>query len=182
MRGSGTPQTAPLSGRSRGKLLIPIGIPGSGKSTWAEQRAREGWRIISTDRIRKAIAGSLQSANSPKSQEITNKLTFSSFHKQIKNALIQGDKVVADATNLYPSSRQQLRELAQAANAEVHIVFFTDLELARQRNKKRDPDQIVPDDVMEEMCKLHQECSKDLAKEQYTSVLEASDYTAINRL
>lgn len=132
------------------RLLVLVGIPGSGKSTWAQQMQKDhGCRVISSDEIRLELFGDLQSAQTPRHhQEV-----FRLVHRRLLEALRNGEVAVCDATNLYPRARRPLYELAREAGVPAEIVFFGDHDLAKERNALRKGGERVPDEPMERMQK-----------------------------
>lgn len=40
-------------------LVLPIGISGSGKSTWSLEMSKRGFKVISTDSLRKEMMGTI---------------------------------------------------------------------------------------------------------------------------
>lgn len=127
-------------------LLVPVGIPGSGKSTYA-QRHRKEWgndvTVVSTDRIRAELYGDpgIQGDN----QEV-----FARAYQKAEAALRRGRSVYFDATNLTPAYRLVLLyRLAPYAGRCVALYFRVPLEVCKRRNRRRA--RVVPEDVLERM-------------------------------
>jgi predicted kinase len=146
-----------------GKLFIPLGIPGCGKSSWGETT---GYEIVSSDAIR-AELGDVNDQS--KNDEV-----FDTFHHRIKNAIYYERFVIADATNLRDFARERLRKIAEAAGAETHLVIFANVSEAVLRNRVRD--RKVPNDVMLRMLDQYERAMLDIHKERYTSVTEIRSY------
>lgn len=108
------------------KLYTMIGIPGSGKSTIANQIPNAV--IISSDAIRKELYGA---------EEIqgNGKQVFDLVYKRISEELTKGHDVVFDATNLTPKARKAVFRFT----AE-HIAVFvcTGLDDCLKRNAARE--------------------------------------------
>lgn len=87
------------------KFYIMIGLSASGKSTIAEQIAKdEDCVIISSDKIREEICdGGV--IDQSKNEEV-----FKIFHSRIKEKLLSGTNVIADATNINMKARRSLLE------------------------------------------------------------------------
>lgn len=84
------------------RLIVMVGLSASGKSTTANLLAStHNAQIISSDAIRKELTGSVE--NQEKNKEV-----FELFHRRIKDALISGQSVIADATNLTMKSRRAI--------------------------------------------------------------------------
>lgn len=111
-----------------GKLIILVGLPGSGKSSYAESlQAAATMRmssnimdevvIHSSDAIRGELFGD------PGSQE-NNALVFETMHKRVKEDLRAGKTVIYDATNITRKARKGAIALASANDIlECHIVW-----------------------------------------------------------
>ncbi len=106
------------------KLIILCGLPGSGKSYYAEQL----WStcsfledvetvIHSSDAIRKELFGDAGSQEN-------NTLVFETMHKRAKEDLRVGKTVIYDATNITRKSRRGAINLASKEDiVECHIVW-----------------------------------------------------------
>ena len=126
---------------SKGKLIITVGISGSGKSTWAHEKWEsnpEKYVIISRDKIRELLFGY--------TDETIDKYyatpSISKFEKQvtryedtlINDALSHGKYVIIDATHL---SRKYLQRFSYW-NVETSILIFSiELEAAISRDLVR---------------------------------------------
>ena len=93
------------------KLLIIMGIPGSGKSTWTRNMFYGRIPIVSSDNIRIEMNYGPGSAWNFKGQtpwvREQNGEVFKRFHEDIKRYLAYGS-VVADATSLEKMARKSL--------------------------------------------------------------------------
>jgi predicted kinase len=132
-------------------LLIPMGIPGSGKSTWVKTMLDGKYTIISSDAIRKSLFGSLKAAHTPDEKAKNNAKVWDIFYRDIEEALKHNVDVVADATNLRAFARERLREIAERTGAKTHLLVFNNLDQACLRNVQRNEDAVVPDAVMDDM-------------------------------
>jgi len=141
MREFGTPTR---SNRDPGKptLYVPIGIPASGKSTWATKQRDQ---IICPDTYRRTVYGGV-----PTDGLITDheKEVWRWAYSQLDLAQRERHSLVFDATNLSQSRRTRLRNLAQRHN-HVAVYFDTPLELCLARNAEREYP--VPSQVVESM-------------------------------
>lgn len=127
------------------QLIIPIGIPGCGKSTWATRFFNKSTDIIwSTDNIRARP----EFGGDVKSQERNNDV-FEFFHTAIRESLQDSFRVVADATNLTSKARRTLYDIAYETGAECHIVLFKNNAQALARNILRE--RTVPEQAMMRM-------------------------------
>jgi predicted kinase len=120
-------------------VILTIGIPGSGKSTWAN--AQEA-TVLSSDAIRLMLSG--DEAN----QTIHGKV-FGTMRYLLRQRLELGQPVtIVDATNLRRRDRKPFVALAKKFGAELEaVVFDTPVAEAKARNRKRARQ--VPDEVIE---------------------------------
>lgn len=143
------------------KLIALAGMPGSGKTTWAKRFFP--LEIISADEIRIEQYGSLRAAHDdPEKSAERNKYVFDVFHGRLTMNLLSGASVVADETALTVLSRENLRRVAAFAGAEPHLFVFENDIQAFERNRKREPDLIVPEEVMDRMHRQYKTFIEDL--------------------
>ena len=81
-----------------------VGLPGSGKSTFIQERALEEDVVCSSDAIREELFGSAGDAVNTKKN---NELVFQTLHKRVKDALMARKNVWYDATNINRKKRMQ---------------------------------------------------------------------------
>lgn len=148
------------------KLIIPVGIPGCGKSTWAAQFFSP--YIVSTDAIRLRLFGD-------ENNQDHNDAVFDKFHRDIEDYLqltLPGSTVVADATNLDNRARTTLRAIGKLNQAELHLIYFTNLDEAIMRNRRRE--RVVPMEAMERMMDKWERFRLELPQEAhlYNSITE----------
>ena len=146
------------------KLFITVGIPGTGKSTWAELHHHNDV-IVSSDSIREELFGDA-------ADQSNHKEVFDTFHGRIRMGLMYEKDVVADSTALDGFARENLLELARLWNAEPHLIIFGDVHEGLERNRARD--RVVPDDAMIRMIDKYKAFRAVLNDElpNYTSVTE----------
>ena len=103
------------------KLTILVGLPSSGKSTYAESiKDIFDYVVISSDAIREEI--------SFYEDQSKNAEVFQILHKRVDEALGDGKNVIVDATNINIKSRRPLIELGKKHEAIISaIVFVTPL-------------------------------------------------------
>jgi predicted kinase len=117
----------------KGVVVLAIGLPGSGKSSWFK---RHNVVPLSSDMVR---------------EQRFQDLVFSNLRSMLKARLIAKRPTnYVDATNLTPQERQHWIKLAKDYHYEVHAVFFdVPLEVCIERHERRD--RVVPEDVMRRM-------------------------------
>jgi predicted kinase len=125
----------------KGIVVLAIGLPGSGKSSWFK---RHNVVPLSSDLVRTLLFDDVR-------EQRFQDLVFSNLRAMLKARLIAKRPMnYVDATNLTPQERQHWIKLAKDYNYEVHAVFFdVPLEVCIERHQRRD--RVVPDDVMRRM-------------------------------
>jgi predicted kinase len=125
-------------------LLISIGIPGSGKTTFLRNLATEkNYTYISPDSLREQLTGDM-------ADQSENENVWKTVEYTTEKYLSQGISVVIDATFTEKSNRERFIQLAKDAGAEtVGILFDIPLETALERNAKRE--RIVPEHIVKKM-------------------------------
>ena len=125
----------------KGIVVLAIGLPGSGKSSWFK---RHNVVPLSSDMVRSLLFDDVR-------EQRFQDLVFSNLRSMLKARLIAKRPMnYVDATNLTPQERQHWIKLAKDYNYEVHAVFFdVPLEVCVDRHQRRD--RVVPEDVMRRM-------------------------------
>lgn len=151
---------------ARSKIFTLIGIPGTGKSTWASTFF-PAKHIVSSDAIRLELHNEVY--NGDKNDEV-----FEEFYRRIEHlADLPARAVVADATNCKASTRLNLREIADNAGAESHLVVFTNVKKAIYRNNLRE--RPVPDEAMKNFIDKYKQAVLDIFLEPYDSITWIGD-------
>ncbi len=131
----------------KNKLYVLIGIPCSGKTTYARKYFKElDVEIISTDEIRKNLTGTYRFSTE------TNNLVFSIAKDRIKEELSSGLNVVFDATNTNKKYRKDIIKIGQKMNSDIiALVFNTPLNTCLARNSLRGNERRVPEEIIIKM-------------------------------
>lgn len=129
-------------------LYLMIGVPGSGKSTYAKNILKYGDIYISRDEIRYSLLTEEDDYFAKENEVI--KTFIDNIDKSLVNEEYCGD-VYADATHLSPKSRAQV--LNQLKNKDKVSAIYLDipLDLILERNSKRKGRALVPENVVRRM-------------------------------
>jgi predicted kinase len=125
----------------RQRIVVLVGLPGAGKSTWLE---RQGITGISSDWIRQVLADDA-------SDQSLHQRVFLTMRYLLRHRLAGGRAVsYVDATHLTPDERRPYIDIARWFDCEIEAVYFdVPLEVCLQRNLRRR--RVVPADAMERM-------------------------------
>jgi predicted kinase len=126
---------------SKGVVILAIGLPGSGKSSWFK---RHKISPLSSDMLRALLF------DDPTEQRFQD-LVFSNLRSMLKARLIARRPLnYVDATNLTPHERQNWIKLAQDYGYDVQAVYFdVPVDVCLERNQRRE--RVVAEDVMRRM-------------------------------
>lgn len=126
---------------SKGTVVLAIGLPGSGKSSWFK---RHNLNPLSSDMIRALLF------DDPTEQRFQD-LVFSNLRSMLRARLVARRPLnYVDATNLTPHDRASWIKLAKDFGYEVQAVYFdVPLEVCLERNSRRH--RVVEEDVMRKM-------------------------------
>src|SRR5579862_6662657 len=120
------------------RIVVLVGLPGSGKSTYLARRNAVG---LSSDAIR------LWLADDETDQTIHDRV-FQTLRYLLRQRLaIDRPVTYIDATNLTPEERAPYVGIGKSFGCEVEAIFFdTPLEICRERNARHD--RIVPEEAL----------------------------------
>ena len=125
----------------RGYVVLAIGLPGSGKTTWFRRR---GVTPLSSDLLRNILFDDVE-------EQKFSGLVFSTLRSLLRARLIaKMPWNYVDATNLSVHERRQWIKMSKSFGYEVQAVFFdVPLDVCLERNRSRD--RMVSEDVMRKM-------------------------------
>ena len=125
----------------KGYVVLAIGLPGSGKTTWFQRR---GVTPLSSDLLRGILFDDVE-------EQRYQGLVFSTLRSLLRARLIaRMPWNYVDATNLSIHERRQWIKMAKSFGYETQAVFFeVPLEVCLERNSQRD--RSVSEEVMRKM-------------------------------
>ncbi len=135
------PQPAGGPRQPRGFVVLTIGLPGSGKTTWFKRRSVTP---LSSDMLRGILFDDI-------TEQRYQGLVFSTLRSLLRARLIaKMPWNYVDATNLSPHERRQWIKMAASFGYDVQAVFFdVPYAVCLERNHRRE--RVVSDEVMQKM-------------------------------
>jgi predicted kinase len=123
------------------RIVVLVGLPASGKSTYLEQL---GVRGLSSDGIRQLLADD-------ETDQTIHPRVFQTLRYLLGQRLAIGRPATyIDATNLTPEERRPYLEIGRARGCEVEAVFFdVPLPVCLHRNAQRP--RVVPGEALRKM-------------------------------
>jgi predicted kinase len=134
------------------KVEMLVGIPGSGKSTYAKQvvaKDPNNWVRVNNDDLRAMMNGNVWSAD-------YEKMVTDARNYLIRDALKRGKNVIIDNLNLNRRHFDDVCKIAKSVNADIQVfekAFYVELDEAMVRNAARTGAARVPDEAMKKWWK-----------------------------
>lgn len=126
------------------KLILLIGIPGSGKTTLAKKLVERGYSVISADAIRQELYGDESEQGEPEK-------VFSIFFERLDKMMENGSDVVVDNTNLKAKHRLEITDRAKPFGYEEAQLWFLDVPLEECLKRNRLRERNVGEDIVTNM-------------------------------
>lgn len=141
-----------MSQNRRPRVWILIGLPGSGKSTWAAQQ--KGAVTLSSDAIRLLLSGD-------ESNQAIHGRVFGTLRYLLRERLrLEQPLTIVDATNIRRRDRKPFLKIAAQFGAVAEAIYFdVPLETALARNRGRA--RRVPEEAIAKMAERLQAPSKE---------------------
>ena len=127
-------------------FIMMVGLPCSGKSTYAEKLSKEYNAVIhSSDALREELTGDINNQDN-------NELVFQTMHKRIKDDLQNGVSCIYDACQVTRKSRMSfIQQLNKIPCRKICVLMATRYKRCIERSKTRE--RKVPEYVIERMYK-----------------------------
>lgn len=161
------------------KVIFTVGLPGSGKSTFVKQLAKnENAIVLSSDAIRQELFGD--------STKQKSRIVFRTLYERLNDLVAKGFSVIVDATNIERERRMFALRKIPSNVQKVCYYFDTPYSICVARNQQRK--RHVPLIVMEKMRKhlefptvgegfnelhiIHESSPYDLSRQQFVSLIQ----------
>lgn len=127
-------------------FIMMVGLPCSGKSTYAEKLSKEYNAVVhSSDALREELTGDINNQDN-------NELVFQTLHKRIKEDLQNGTSCIYDACQVSRKSRMSfLQQLNKIPCRKICVLMATRYRYCIERGRTRE--RTVPGYVIERMHK-----------------------------
>lgn len=129
-------------------LILTVGIPGSGKSSWIEKNNYTNIPVVSRDVIRFQMLGNSKDDYFSKEDAV-----WKEYVHQIQCYLNNNSSVIADATHITKASRKKILDALNLDDkTDINIIYFdVPLDVCLERNAKRTGLARVPDEAIKGM-------------------------------
>ena len=130
------------------KVFVLVGLPGCGKSTWAQQNKGHYQMfdvVLSSDEYRQKLLGD-------ENNQLNNELVFSTLYKDAIQYLKEGKSICIDATNITRKARRGILNRIKENHIEcekIAVVFEVEPKIVFSQNLSRD--RVVPGQVIHKM-------------------------------
>jgi predicted kinase/LysM repeat protein len=151
------------------RVILPLGISGSGKSTWISSLPNDTYFVISPDEMRIEFTGNINDKS--KDAEI-----YEEVKKRTIDAVNKGKQVIIDSTNLQKDRRRDFINAIKNAIPDISIQYKLmplNANISKQRIKaqieKGENRANVPDSTIDRHVLLYKEMLNDIKEEAMTS-------------
>lgn len=145
-----------------------VGVPASGKSTWATENYHLYDKILSTDDIITSISGTYGFTYDQAFKDLIG-FAEKAFFEQLEEACVRKLNFIIDRTNLTAKGRKRLLDRIKPYGYQVNAVVFPIPEQAEwERRLNSRKGKTIPNDVLESMKRNFQSIED---KEGFTEVI-----------
>jgi predicted kinase len=136
------------------ELIMLVGIPTAGKSTFSNQKKYKDYIRVSSDDILQEVAKERQQSYNT---DFKANIRFAqiAMMKVLRKAIEDGKSIIWDQTSLTRKQRKEKLKHIPAHYKKTAVYFIVDLKTALQRNTQR-PGKVIPPEVLERMIKEYE--------------------------
>ena len=136
------------------ELIMLVGIPTAGKSTFSNDKKYKDYIRVSSDDILQEVAKERQQSYNT---VFKGNIRFAqiAMMKVLRKAIEDGKSIIWDQTNLTKKQRKEKLKHIPAHYKKTAVYFIVDLKTALQRNTQR-PGKVIPPEVLERMIKEYE--------------------------
>jgi len=136
------------------ELIMLVGIPTAGKSTFSNDKKYKDYIRVSSDDILQEVAKERQqSYNTVFKANI--RFAQIAMMKVLRKAIEDGKSIIWDQTNLTRKQRREKLKYIPDTYKKTAVYFIVDLETALKRNTQR-PGKVIPPEILERMLKEYE--------------------------
>ena len=126
------------------KLIMLVGVPGSGKTTLSKRIVAKGFHYMNADTIRLELYGDEKTQGDPAA-------VFEIFFQRLESAMAEKLSIIIDNTNLNPKHRRQILDRATTFAYDDVQLWLLDVPLATCLERNRNRDRAVEEDIVTNM-------------------------------
>jgi predicted kinase len=123
------------------RLVLLVGVPGSGKTTIAQRLIDKGYACMNADSIRQELWGDSGDQRDPEK-------VFGLFYERLEEAFAEGKDIVIDNTNINTKHRSPILQRAIKAGYNDIQLWILDVPLEVCLNQNRTRERAVPDEIV----------------------------------
>lgn len=151
-----TPSLTPPEMKSDCEIVMLIGLPGAGKTTWAMRHQRENpnmrFNILGTDLLIELLSRHENESSYHKTFDRFKDIAKSCFERLLKIAAMKVRNYIVDQTNVFLSARRRKLSGFTTFRKVAVVIQPSDRELTRRsRERTQGSNKIVPEGALREM-------------------------------
>ena len=139
---------------SQMELIMLVGVPTAGKSTFSSNPKYSKYIRVSSDDILQEVAKERQQSYNT---VFKGNIRFAqiAMMKVLRKAIEDGKSIIWDQTNLTKKQRRDKLKYIPDTYKKTAVYFIVDLKTALKRNTQR-PGKVIPPEVLERMIKEYE--------------------------